>query len=128
MVGTIWPVVYGPNRHCQRYPLISLYSVSQVAGAVLTGMVLSTIGMLGRVFLSWELMDLLRVQAVFAAIGAMSDLKLLAFRLPSRSWQVPQSWKRLPPSGMVVLYGFGIGLGVITRIPFASFYLVMLAC
>jgi hypothetical protein len=29
---------------------------------------------------------------------------------------------------MSALYGFGIGVGVLTRIPFASFYLVLLAC
>jgi len=65
---------------------------------------------------------------IVAAFAALCDLRMLRVRLPSRNWQVPQSWKRFPPSVMAACFGFIIGLGVITRIPFASFYFVLIAC
>jgi hypothetical protein len=66
--------------------------------------------------------------SVVAAVLGLRDLKLLRFRLPNRLWQVPQSWKRFPPSVMAAYYGFGIGLGVLTYIPFSSFYFLLCCC
>jgi hypothetical protein len=71
---------------------------------------------------------LVGVLGVVAIIGGMRDLKFIRIRFPTSQWQVPQSWKRLPTSVMAACYGFGIGLGILTRIPFASFYFVLLAC
>jgi hypothetical protein len=128
MVGTISPVVYGPQRFGTWSRLISIYTLSQIAGASLTGLVLAGMGLLLRTLCRWETFPLAAVFALLAAIGALSDLKLLPFPLPSRCWQVPQSWKRLSPAIMAACFGFGIGVGVLTRIPFASFYVVLAAC
>src|SRR5713226_7486162 len=122
MVGTISPVVCGKSTW---YRLISIYSVAQVAGAALTGFLLGSIGVLFRTAFPWQNSSLVIPFGVLAAIGALHDLQLLPFRLPSRCWQVPQSWKKFRPSVMSASFGFGIGLGVLTRIPFATFYLVL---
>jgi hypothetical protein len=76
----------------------------------------------------WDISQLLAPLGIVAAFAALCDLRMLRVRLPSRNWQVPQSWKRFPPSVMAACFGFIIGLGVITRIPFASFYFVLIAC
>jgi hypothetical protein len=125
MAGTITPVVCGKSMW---YRLISIYTMAQIAGAALNGLLLGEIGILLRAALPWQNTPLIIPFGVVAAMSAVHDLGLLPFRLPSRSWQVPQSWKRFRPSVMSALFGFGIGLGVLTRIPFASFYLVVFAC
>lgn len=128
MVGTITPVVYGPTRFSTWYRLMSVYTLSQIIGAALTGSLLAVCGMLSRTLYPWELSALTPAMGILSGIGAMHDMKLLPFRAPSLHWQVPQSWKRFAPSVMAACYGFGIGLGVLTRIPFASFYIVLVAC
>src|SRR5229473_4289724 len=128
MVGTISPVVYGPTRLSTWYRLMGIYVMSQIAGAAVTGLVTASVGELLRTLFPWDIPSLANSLAIVAAVAGVRDLKLVRFRLPSRNWQVPQSWKRFPPGIMAACYGFGIGLGVLTRIPFASFYFVLLAC
>lgn len=127
MAGTITPVVYGSSRVSGWYWLMAVYTVCQIAGAAVTGVALGTIGAIARVLRPWELTDLIVPVAILGATGALHDMKLLPFDLPTTCWQVPQSWKRFCPSVMAACYGFGIGVGVLTRIPFASFYLVLFA-
>jgi hypothetical protein len=128
MVGTISPVVYGPRHRWSWSRLIGVYTLSQIAGACLTGLLLGGIGLLLRALIRWESATLTPLFTMLAAFGALSDLKLLPLPLPSRCWQVPQSWKRFSPGIMASCFGFGIGVGVLTRIPFASFYLVLAVC
>jgi len=128
MVGTIAPAVCGPGQFSTWYRLICIYGLSQIGGSALTGLILGATGLILQTSLHWEITALASALAFLATLGGLRDLKLLAFWLPSRCWQVPQSWKRFPPSVMAGLFGFGIGMGVLTRIPFASFYVVLLAC
>lgn len=128
MVGTISPVVYEPSTRRTWYRDIAIYSVSQVGGAAVTGLAVGGLALLTRAACSWQPLALSAPLGILCAIGALHDLKLLPFRLPSRCWQVPQSWKRFRRPLMAACYGFGIGLGMLTRIPFGSFYVVLLAC
>lgn len=128
MVGTISPVVYGRRRMGTWYRLMVIYALSQVAGAGLTGLVFAALGIALRAFCPAQWTILAESLAFVAVIGALRDLKLVRVWLPSHFWQVPQSWKRFPAPIMAACYGFGIGLGVLTRIPFASLYFVLLAC
>jgi hypothetical protein len=128
MVGTITPVVYGPSRLSTWYRLLAIYTASQLAGALLTGLALAAVGMLLRALCPWSMTGLAVALATLSFVAALHDLKLLPFRLPSHCWQVPQSWRRFSPSLMAACYGFSIGLGVLTRITFGSFFPVLLAC
>jgi hypothetical protein len=128
MVGTITPVVYGSGSRSSWCWIICIYTVSQIAGAAVTVFVLATVGLLGKLIYAWSTTTLAAAICMICAIGALQDLKLIRYSLPSRCWQVPQRWKRFSPRVMASCYGFGIGLGVITRIPYASFYLVLVAC
>jgi hypothetical protein len=128
MVGTISPVVYGPSRQSVWYRLMGIYALAQVAGGVLTGVVLGFFGLLFERMFFWSTTPAVASFAVIASIAGLRDLKLLRIRLPNRNWQVPQSWKRFPAPIMAGCYGFGIGLGALTRISFASFYVLVVAC
>src|SRR5947209_5426979 len=127
MVGTISPVVYGSSRRSLWHRLMGIYVASQIAGAVLTGVIFAAAGAVLQAVFHWNSYGLVATLAVVAVLAGMRDLNLVRYPLPSRNWQVPQSWKRFSPGVMSASYGFGIGLGVVTRIPVASFYFVLLA-
>jgi hypothetical protein len=106
---------------------ISMYIIAQIAGATLTGALIACVGWAIQLDF-WHFRACAIALALIAAIGSLHDLQLLPFRLPSRCWQVPQRWKQFHPSVAAACYGFVIGLGVLTHIPFASFYLVVGVC
>ena len=128
MVGTITPVVHGLTHLGTWYRIIGVYALSQVAGAALTGLAAAGTGVLVWALCPWEATPFVMLLVLLAGIGALQDMQLLPLRLPSRCWQVPQHWQRFSLPIMAACYGFGIGLGVLTRIPFASFYVVLVAC
>jgi len=128
MVGTITPVVYGASNCAHWYGLMGIYTLAQTGGAATTGLLFGGAGATMRRLYSWDRPEVLAAIGFLSLIGALSDLKLLPFTVPSPSWQVPQRWKRFPPVAMAACYGFGIGLGVATRIPLASFYVVFATC
>jgi hypothetical protein len=124
MVGTATPVVYGPNRWKR---VIAIYALSQVAGALSTGLVLWAIGIAVRTLFAWDSAFAAAITSAVCAVGALHDLKLTTIWMPASRWQVPCQWKRYPWPLMAAMYGFGIGTGVLTRIPFASFHAVLIA-
>lgn len=124
MVGTTVPVVYGPSRWKL---IIATYALSQVAGALVTGLVVWAVGTGLRVLLGLDFSVAAAVIAAVAAFGALHDLQLTTVRLPASRWQVPWQWKRFPRPLMAAMFGFGIGMGVLTRIPFAAFHVVLIA-
>jgi hypothetical protein len=127
MVGTISPVVYRSNGGTSWGRVIAVYSVAQILGAALMGLMLVGIGNALQVFWTWNSFSAVLSLVVFVGIAGLIDLQLVPFRFPSRNWQVPQSWKHLPPYIMAACYGFAIGTGVLTRIPFAGFYSILFA-
>ncbi|SRR5579883_818360 len=126
MVGTIGPVVYGYGRR-SRIILNGLYCFAQVGAAALLGFHVS---LLGAAFRIPHLLGPVMPLAVgsFCLIGAIREFNVLPLPLPSSCWQVPRTWMMLPPGVMASCYGFIIGLGVLTRIPFSTFYVIIAAC
>ncbi len=58
------------------------------------------------------------------AFGAR-ELRLCPFPYPQSTWQVPIEWRRLPLFLMSFTYAFVLGVGVLTRIPAGSFFIVI---
>lgn len=127
MVGTISPAVCRSVGDSSWRRLISIYSIAQVAGAAVTGLTLSVAAGFLHEYWVWDPASAALAIGGVVGIAALVDLKVLDVRLPNRNWQVPQGWKRLAPSVMAAAYGFGIGVGVLTRIPFAGFHAVLFA-
>ena len=124
MVGTTVPVVYGRRRWKL---IIAIYSLSQVAGALATGLLAWSVGTGLRAVLGLDFTVTTAVIAAVAAFGALHDLQLTTVWLPASRWQVPWQWKRFPRPLMAAMFGFAIGMGVLTRIPFAAFHVVLIA-
>lgn len=124
MVGTTTPVVYGPHTW---KVIIAIYAVAQIAGALVTGAAMWGIGIGLRTMLDLDLTVAAGITAVVAVLGALHDLKLAKIWLPTSNWQVPREWRRFPRPLMAAMFGFGIGMGIVTRIPFASFHVVLIA-
>src|SRR5262249_30093000 len=127
MLGTISPAVCRSAGNPTWRRLISVYSIAQIAGAAVTGLTISVPARLLHEYLMWDPASAALAIGGVVGLAALVDFKVLKVRLPSRNWQVPQSWKQLTPSVMAASYGFGIGVGVLTRIPFAGFHAVLLA-
>jgi hypothetical protein len=66
--------------------------------------------------------------AGLSLLGALREFQLLPLPVPSTRWQVPQRWKIFPPTIMAGCFGFMIGLGVLTAVPYSTFYIVLAAC
>jgi hypothetical protein len=59
------------------------------------------------------------------AVG-LCELLAIGMRMPQRHKQVPSSWRhRFPPEIALAGYGGIIGMGIFTKIPFASFYVLI---
>jgi hypothetical protein len=62
-----------------------------------------------------------------AALGAVAlayalhELDLVRLRVPGRDWQVPASWVRNGFYRSAAVFGATVGMGVFTRVPYATF-------
>ncbi len=128
MAGTITPAVCGLGRSSAWHYLICIYMLSQIAGSILLGVACIAAGCLFQQLISWSTELLGFILVVTACVGSLIDIRLLAIRLPSSRWQVPQSWKRFPLPVMSGLYGLIIGMGLLTKIPFVGLYVLIIAC
>jgi hypothetical protein len=60
-------------------------------------------------------------------IGAAVELGLTPFATPTRHWQVPPDWpRRFGSLSGYGLWGITLGVGFLTFVPFASFYVYVL--
>lgn len=128
MLASISPV--GEAARGQRWPVtVSAYLVASAIGGALLGAVAGTLG--------WGLFAILGrppvavVVAVLAALAALAvalDRGVVRWRAPAWQRQVDETWLT-SYRGWVYGAGFGfqLGAGVLTRIPTAAVYLVVVA-
>lgn len=63
---------------------------------------------------------------VLALVLGLGELEVVRVPRPEHNWQVPARWrKQFPPEVAAALYGGILGIGVLTRISFASFYVLV---
>lgn len=60
-----------------------------------------------------------------AVVYALHELELISLPVPGRDWQVPADWVRHGFYRSAVIFGGVVGFGVFTRVPFASFPLLL---
>jgi MFS family permease len=128
MLASISPV--GEAARGQRWSVtVTAYLVASAAGGALVGAVAGALG--------WSVFAALAhppaapiaaVLVVAAIVAVLIDRGVLPVRLPSWQRQVDERWLTTY-RGWVYGAGFGLqlGAGVVTRIPSASFHLVLLA-
>lgn len=84
-------------------------------------------GLLALVGGAIGLADWLAPVAVICLYLGLRDLGFLGIpRVPSSMWQVPAGWVEDPHRGAVV-WGFFLGSGLATQMPYPSFYALLLA-
>lgn len=122
MISTISPLVQEDRR--QWILSTTLFATASAAGGAAT---FGAAGVAGFIALA-SFSPLIR-WVLFSAIAFVlvaSGLELSKIRLPMNHRSVPrQWWRNWGPNKGALAYGFGLGLGVTTVIPFESFYLLL---
>lgn len=127
MVGTILPVVYGERQH-QRLPkTIWVHTLGCIFGAICLGVLLGGLGAIFQPGSTSSIRGISLFTVGFVGLFyALRELDLARVPAPQLQLQVPHGWRVLAPSRMAFLYGIGLGVGIATRIPVSSFYVVAL--
>jgi hypothetical protein len=91
-----------------------------VAGTAL-GAVISTIGAVVFAFAPALQVPVAFVLGAVTLLYALSEAGYIRLPVPGRDWQVPADWVREGFFRSAVIFGGTVGFGVFTRIPYASF-------
>jgi cytochrome c biogenesis protein CcdA len=115
MVGTILPIVYGKR---ERKPLeLVVYSVSSLLGGICCGIALSMLFALAGRHAAGGRSLVCGLTGLVAITYALKEAGLVNVPSPQRTWQVQRGWMRLKPVVLPAgLFGFCLGLGLLTRI------------
>ena len=106
---------------------VFMYTAGSIVGAALLALVLGWIGQLLNTLLPWVSYTwVVAIMGVCAFIFALKELNIIRFWTPQIGWQVPASWMRGSRVVGNTLYGLVLGAGILTFIPFASFYLLLM--
>lgn len=62
---------------------------------------------------------------VIAVVVGLVESRLLPLRLFSSPWRIPQSWRSLGPVGYPTVFGFCLGLGLLTALSSPALYAVI---
>ncbi|HEY7196083.1 MAG TPA: hypothetical protein VH306_02740 [Gaiellaceae bacterium] len=120
MVETITPAVCGTRR--RQLIALGLFALGAVVASAALGALLGLAGSVVGKTVS------LAVAVVLALVGAAREGGLLRFRIPQSRRQVPDRWRsELPLPVWATGYGAGLGLGVLTYQPVATFWVACAA-
>ena len=120
MIETITPAVCGSRRR-HRIALL-LFTLAAILAAAVFGAALGLVGSAvgGR--------GVVALAAALAGVGALRELGLLRVPLPQSRRQVPERWwAELPLPLWASGYGAGLGIGVFTFQPVATFWIACAA-
>lgn len=95
-----------------------LYVTSMVLASTLVGLGIGALGLLTQ----QAVLIPLSLAGVLALLFAARELGFLRLPLPERRWQVPISWVERRRYLGTLAYGFTIGLGYLTFIPYPGFW------
>jgi hypothetical protein len=104
----------------QRAFLVPIAACSMVAGGAFSGALIAVAGQLGA-----AVPDALRSGILVAVCASACICDLIGARVPTSHWQVPRWWARWPWPLFHVAFGFILGMGWLTIVPFASYYLLL---
>ena len=129
MVATILPVVYGRSREHGRNDrwLAAIFVAAMTVSSTTLGFLVSILATPIRES-SWSGGHL---RAIIPFVGslvlALDVLKLTSYELPGSSWQAPRFWiLSFPPAVWHSLFGMYIGVGIATKMPIKTPYLLLL--
>lgn len=118
MVGTIIPMVHG-KRHNHGIPLLLvLHSLCGLAGGAFIGALAAfASSLVWRPASDRGLLVVNSIVGFIAVICSLKELELIRLPMPQPGWIVPRHWAGTKSEARAVsLYGFCLGVGVLTRI------------
>jgi hypothetical protein len=120
MVETITPAVCGSRK--RQLVALALFAVGAIAAAAALGAVLGLAGAAIGAGLA------LAVAVVLAVLGALREAGVIHVPIPQSRRQVPERWRsELPLPVWSAGYGAGLGLGLLTYQPVATFWVACAA-
>jgi cytochrome c biogenesis protein CcdA len=131
MVTTIIPIGNGDTHQTQyrkRPAVVLVHALGTTIAAAAFGMIAGAIGMVlkAKLVLPEHEQLLVLITGGLALLYAGHEFKFFRLPAPQSGWQVPEKWKsELSPIWSSFLYGAGLGTGLLTAIPSATFYLVL---
>jgi len=130
MATTIGPVVYGhSHRRDYRNPVHAvLFLLAMLTTSSLVGFTLSIITLPFREMLPLPDSVAPTILAATSLLVALDILQFLPRPLPGPSWQVPRFWiLRFPAPVWKALFGAYLGVGLLTRLPIKTYYVLLVA-
>ena len=104
----------------QRALLIPLTVCSLIVGGLMNGLLIGAFGSLGQVLPGPVRNTALVVVCLWACV-----CDIVGARIPTRHWLVPRGWAQWPWPMYHVAFGVILGVGWLTIVPFASYYLLV---
>lgn len=113
------------TRHLAK---LRAFAVGSITGGMTIGIVCFLLGELGAgLFVGFHLLSRVALVAFSILYGSAISLNKTGW-VPSRRWQVPQAWGVLGTPRFDFLFGFALGVGVLTLTPYIEIYLLLLLC
>lgn len=127
MILVIWPL--GKEAKDIRDWLFRLfmYTAASTLGAATLALLLGLVGRgLYLLFPATPLQWLVGLLGAVSILYALHELNIIRLPNPQKGWLVPKSWQRWGRMVGNTLYGYVLGMGIFTYIPFGSFYLLLM--
>ena len=103
----------------------TLYALSMTAAGAATGGAFAGAGAGVHALWPGSALPLAIALGAVALAYACHELGLLQLPVPGRDWQVPAAWVRRGFYRSAVIFGGAVGFGVFTRVPYASFPILL---
>jgi hypothetical protein len=112
--------VEGTETHRRWLQRATVYFVSMTLAGAALGAVFAAAGVGVRALAPDAERPLAIALGAVALVYALRELGWISLPVPGRDWQVPASWVRNGFYRSAAIFGSVVGLGVFTRIPYAS--------
>jgi hypothetical protein len=127
MILVIWPLGKEPKDIRNWLVRLFMYTAASTLGAATLALLL---GLAGRglylLFPTIALEWLVGLLGAVSILYALHELNIIRLPNPQKGWLVPKSWQRWGRLVGNTLYGYVLGMGIFTYIPFGSFYLLLM--
>ena len=127
MILVIWPLGKEPKDISSWLVRVAMYTIASTLGAATMALLLGSVGAgLRLLFPTIGVEWLVGLLGVVSVLYALHELNIVRLPNPQKGWLVPKSWQRWGRLVGNTLYGYVLGMGIFTYIPFGSFYLLLM--
>ena len=103
----------------------TVYALAMTAAGAIVGIAFAALGLAVDAAVPGAKVQLAVGLGAITLAYAMHELGLLQLPVPGRDWQVPPEWVRHGFYRSAVIFGGTVGFGVFTRVPYATFPILL---